>query len=279
MTKDVSTLVNDIYARCLTPQGVDVTNLTVAAANMGKLIGKQLMRDEDYERPPKVLFASEIGEQCNRKLWFKMHRPDLVETLLPHARIKFMYGDMLEQLVLLLAREAGHEITEEQKTYEVEIDRGWKIRGRQDATIDGIKIDVKSASEYSFKKFQAGLTPNLDAFGYLPQLGFYNHDTKDQPAGFLAIDKTLGTLALDMHSGSMLDAHYLVAVGNKDLRALERPGMPPDRGYAPVHDAKLNVKKLGPNCSYCGFKSACWGSDIELQVKAGKPIYVVKGGR
>lgn len=277
MTKKIDTLVEDIYARVLTPQGVDTKNLTVAAANMGKLIGKQLMREDDRERPEKTLFASEIGEVCNRKIWFKLHRPDLVETLLPHARIKFMYGDMLEQLVLLLAREAGHEVTEEQKGYEVEIDRGWKIRGRQDATIDGIKIDVKSASEYSFKKFQAGLTPSQDAFGYLPQLGFYNHDTRKERAGFLAIDKTLGTLALDMHEGPSLEAHYHVAVGNKDLKALERPGMPPDRGYEPVKDAKLGVTKLGPNCAYCGFKSACWGSEIEMKVKSGKPIFVVKG--
>src|SRR5690606_23389396 len=66
--------------------------------------------------------------------------------------------------------------------------------------------DVKSASSRSFVKFQEGLTPEKDSFGYITQLNSYME--ADDPSGvvkdrtrgaFLASDKTLGKITLDIH--------------------------------------------------------------------------------
>ena len=51
--------------------------------------------------------------------------------------------------MLLFARMAGHDVTEEQK--ELELDG---VKGHKDATIDGWVCDIKSASSFGFKKFK-----------------------------------------------------------------------------------------------------------------------------
>ena len=61
--------------------------------------------------------------------------------------IAFLFGDIVEEVVLFLARAAGHEVTDEQK--EIEING---VRGHIDGRVDGLPVDVKSASSYSYRK-------------------------------------------------------------------------------------------------------------------------------
>jgi hypothetical protein len=75
----------------------------------------------------------------------------LVRNSLPHNFIKFMYGHMIEEMLLFFTRMAGHTVEGEQKQCTVE-----GVRGHMDARIDGRLIDVKSTSSYGFKKFKDG---------------------------------------------------------------------------------------------------------------------------
>ena len=68
------------------------------------------------------------------------------DLLAPSTRIKFLYGHILEDLLILLSRVAGHTVTEEQKQVDVE-----GIKGHQDCKIDGELVDCKSASGFVFK--------------------------------------------------------------------------------------------------------------------------------
>ena len=43
-----------------------------------------------------------------------------------------------------------------------------------------VLVDVKSASSFSFKSLRDGLTRDTDSFGYLTQLGLYNHALKQR---------------------------------------------------------------------------------------------------
>ena len=61
------------------------------------------------ERKP-TLRMSNIGTPCTRKLWYSLNRPETGEELRPATLLKFMYGDMLESLILSLAEAAGHKV-------------------------------------------------------------------------------------------------------------------------------------------------------------------------
>ena len=101
------------------------------------------------EQPKKKrkLSLSSIGKPT-RQLWYDKHSNSEARPLAPSTRIKFLYGHILEDLLILLSRVAGHTVTEEQKQVEVE-----GIKGHQDCKIDGVLVDCKSASGYAFKKF------------------------------------------------------------------------------------------------------------------------------
>ena len=50
-------------------------------------------------------------------------------------------------------------------------------------------VDVKSASGFSFKKFQHGTLRDSDPFGYMYQLAGYEKAEGTDNGGFLAINK------------------------------------------------------------------------------------------
>jgi len=152
----------------------------------------------------------------------------------------------------------GEEVTDEQTVIEIPLPNGWKIRGRIDAKIDGIPVDVKSASTYTFKKFKEGTLAGDDSFGYIGQLASYcEAENHKGTAGFLAIDKQNGTMAFDAYhatpewtSNAIPDREGLV----RDMEGEE----PPKRAFEGVPDGKSGNLALGVNCSYCPYRQECW---------------------
>jgi hypothetical protein len=49
---------------------------------------------------------------------------DKGEDLTPNTYVKFLYGHLIEELLLFLTRAAGHKVTDEQKKCEVLFSRG-----------------------------------------------------------------------------------------------------------------------------------------------------------
>ena len=246
MTKSIDTLVEDIYGLfksvgpTFTPQAVSEFAVALAARIASKV------KDSQYV---PALRLSNIGTPCDRKLWYGIRHPELAEALPPAARIKFLFGDILEELLLFLARQSGHTVTDEQK--EVEING---VKGHIDGKIDGETADCKSASSYSFNKFADGLKEEEDSFGYLKQLGNYCYAEKEPRGHFLVIDKTLGKICLDTHDTPDIDYDKIV----DDKREMLSKDAPPARGYVDIAEGKAGNKKLGVVCSYCQFKEACW---------------------
>jgi hypothetical protein len=95
------------------------------------------------------LRLSAIGKP-DRQLWYDVNTETTEEKLPPSTRIKFLYGYILEELLLLCASIAGHTVEDQQKEVTVE-----GVLGHQDAVIDGVLVDCKSASGFSFKKFES----------------------------------------------------------------------------------------------------------------------------
>ena len=69
----------------------------------------------DRAREDKVLYFSEVGDPCPRRLWYKYNTPTVGVKPDGRALLKFFYGDMLEELVLNVAEDAGHKVEKKQE--------------------------------------------------------------------------------------------------------------------------------------------------------------------
>lgn len=265
-TKTIDTLVEDIYGVLdgRTPEEYVGDTSDELARRFAEILFRRLDDELKPTKKPRLWFSN-VGDRCSRRIWYKLNRPDAAEPFRPNTKLKFMYGDLLEELLLHLAERAGHLVQFRQAKVE------WAgVTGRIDAIIDGMLVDVKSASKYSFKKFKdGGLQPEEDAFGYLGQLCGYLAGVRDSEelrtritelnkAAFLVINKETGQIHLDVQSFreeeiKALEYHvqHLQAI-TKDNNLL------PSRGYMPEEDGKGGNLKLGINCSYCEFKWECW---------------------
>lgn len=250
--KKIDTLVPDIYE--LMDKGADVRQEDVEG------FGKELSRIVEERLKPQerkpYLRMSSLGTKCDRKLWYSINRPELAEDMPPFVKLKFLIGDVWEAVLLFLAKAAGHSVEGQQDTQDL-----YGVKGHRDAVIDGTVTDVKSASSRSFTKFEEGLSEERDDFGYLTQLQGYLHTGQDDPivtdkerAAFLAGDKTLGKITLDVHPRADIAFDRVVA----DKKAMLAKGNPPPRGYSDEADGKSGNRKLGVACSYCEFKHGCW---------------------
>lgn len=204
-----------------------------------------------YEKRGALRFSA-IGKQP-RQIWYDNHLdPADAEQMTPDTYVKFLYGHLLEAMLLYLTKEAGHDVSCEQE--EVEVDG---VKGHMDAVIDGHVVDVKSASPYGFKKFAAGeLQPEDDGFGYIRQLSGYA-TVKGLPAAFLAIDKVSGKLAISPLSEYAIKGHP-PGPRIEMLREALAKDTPPPRCFPEEADGKSGNMKLGFGCGYCKWKHQCW---------------------
>jgi len=216
------------------------------------------------------LRMSNIGRP-DRQLWYDINSTGDKESLPPHTLIKFAYGDVIEQMILLYAKMAGHTVEQEQA--EVEVDG---IKGHIDAIIDGVLVDVKSASSFSFQKFDSGalFLPGNDPFGYVAQLCGYIEATGLERGGFLAVDKTLGKICFCEIPADVI-AKYKVRDRIAHIKeVVASPDLPP-RCYPDVPDGTSGNMKLATGCSYCPHKFACW-PDLKTYFYSTGPRYLTK---
>lgn len=249
--KTIQTLVQDIYNIFEGAHKASSENVEKLGQDIAKVIQARL----DPPERKATLRLSNLGTPCERKLWYDINTPELGEKLPPEAKIKFLFGDILELLLLFLAREAGHKVEGEQDEL---VHHG--VVGHRDCIIDGVIVDCKSASSYSFKKFATNGLRESDPFGYLAQLGSYLDASRDDPrvtdkkrASFLVIDKTLGKICLDTYTLAPVSKQFVEA-----KREVINGNQPPVRGYSDEPEGKSGNRKLGFNCSYCSYKDSCW---------------------
>ncbi len=255
---NIDTLLDDIRA-VLTDNGthlLNADNFTKFALNMGKIAASQLAYPA-YVRSTNTVRASELGTKCGRQFHYKVNHPSKALPLDASTKFKFMYGNLIEEMVLLLAREAGHEVTFEQHVVDHLTPENNAVIGHIDAMIDGVVVDVKSTSTYGFDKM-VDKDDWEDSFGYKPQLSFYSNHIRvsqnDDPR-FLLVDKTNGRMGfsyvdMDYYDAAYLDdvADALVQAGNEPVDTL---GRQPTKAHA-------RGQVLDTVCSYCAFKKICW---------------------
>lgn len=246
MARSIETLVPDIYNLFGDDKFLHNTDLFKQfGLNLENLM---LSRFNNVRDPTPRLRMSNIGRP-DRQLWYDINGKHSKEVLTPATFIKFSYGDLIEEMLLLYAQLAGHTVERQQE--EVEVDG---IKGHIDAVIDGVVVDVKSASSFSFSKFESGdlYLPGNDPFGYVGQLNGYSH-ALGLDKRFLVADKTLGKLCL-----SEPKEPYDVPKRIAHIKQVVASPMPPPRCYEDKPDGKSGNRKLDTGCSYCPHKFACW---------------------
>ena len=190
--KKVDTVVDDIYETlsCL----CDSEELVISdeqVEEFGERIKKALKSWSTPHKEKTNLRMSIIGRPM-RRLWYDLKNGNLAHNRThPSVFIKFLYGHILEELVLLLVKLSGHKVEDEQK--EIEVDG---VKGHMDCKIDGEVVDIKTASSFAFKKFLEGTLHDDDPFGYMAQLSGYETAEGTNEGGFLAMNKESGELAL-----------------------------------------------------------------------------------
>lgn len=248
MSKSFDTLVKDIY------ELFDGHSLNGAAEkfglDFGALLGNRFQRYGTVQEPK--LYLSNLGKPL-RQLWYEL-KGYKGQDLTPETKFKFLYGDLLELLVLFLAERSGHRVEGLQQRVDVD-----GVSGRIDAIIDGVLVDVKSCSTFAFQKFQnrSLLEEGNDAFGYVAQLSAYRVATSRPRAAFIAVDKTLGKLCTLELPDNSYDVSGRIATVRKALAG----DVEPERCYEPVPVSKTDKSGnlvLGVQCSYCGWKDRCW---------------------
>ena len=248
-TKSIDTLIEDVYSVFTDGYNATESNQKIIN-NFGDNL-KELLRSRLVPRESggPTLRLSALGKP-SRQLWYTDKGYEK-EELTGDKLLKFLYGDVIEEILLTLAKLSGHTVTNEQKKVKVA-----GITGHMDAVIDGHVVDVKSASPSAFKKFERATLAVDDPFGYMQQISAYSEAVPDNKGvAFWAMNKVDGALTLYQPSEAMLpDTQERV----DELKVVLASDTPPDRCYDPVLETKTGNEKLGIGCVFCDFKKVCW---------------------
>ncbi len=248
--KTIDTLVEDIYNKIgvlADGEHIDLDEDTIE--QFGESM-KEILYNWSHPEPrgKSTLRMSNIGKK-ERQLWFDMKTEGTPERMPPSLFIKFLYGHLLEEIVLFLIKLSGHTVTSEQKEVTVS-----GIKGHMDCVIDGEVVDIKTASGFAFKKFKDGTLAENDIFGYMAQLAGYEAAEGTSNGGFLALNKESGELAL--YKPDNFDKPN-IKKKIRDVKAAVKLDKPPNLCYNPIPDGKSGNMQLPRECVYCRHKFEC----------------------
>jgi len=250
--KKLENLVTDIYSalspltegKALEVSNEDIDNFGEAIKDVVKHWATPKARDNN------TLRMSNIGKP-SRQLWYDLkYKREESSFEDSHLPIKFLYGHLLEEVLLFLVKMSGHKVEDEQKEVEVK-----GVKGHIDCKIDGEVIDIKTASGFAFNKFRNGTLREDDPFGYMAQLAGYEEAEGTTNGGFLVINKESGELTL--YQPEELDKPYAPKV-IEDIKESLNNNEPPEFCYEPIPEGKSGNLKLPKNCVYCNHKFKCY---------------------
>ncbi len=259
----ISTLVADINNLLEKGKKIDDADYAELGKELADVVQRALLRQEDRINNSAVR-VSNVGKPCLLQVWRREHEPEKATSLDGKTALKFMYGNLIETIVLFLAEQSGHNVFLRQ--FPVEIG---DITGHIDCIIDGQLVDVKSASGYSFQKFKNHEVPKDDLFGYMAQLSLYHagifnlahaeFEIDPEYASFLAVNKETGEILLDTYDGmSKLGEQWINYAENQFVPTVTQETVPLDHLQPLVPFGKSGNMQIAVPCRYCEFKSTCF---------------------
>ena len=189
--------------------------------------------------------------KCPRQLAYHYHNfPQNGKTIDPRARMVFLYGDLIEMMVLELAKLAGCDIESSglsQAGVGLSVDDHF-ILGHPDGTYQGRLVEIKSLTTYAYRDFEQGIISDI----YRAQINAYLEASLLEQCILIGVNKdsgVLGELLIDREPGIVAGVRHNLA---QVMRS--RPDLLPP---AP--------ERLDPNengiypweCRYCAFHGTC----------------------
>ena len=207
------------------------------------------------------------------------------ETPPYNAKMRFIFGDLIEALAVAILKASGIKIEEFQKKVKYKLDKD-KIEGAYDVKIQNRVWDIKSASPYAFKyKFgDAGgfdAIVNDDPFGYVSQGYLYAKADGVNFGGWITINKSTGEWSvIETPVSDEMHSEKAIKQAKDNLKALN-DDVPFKRLYKDKEEyfnkKPTGNKVLGLECSFCPYKKPCW-EDLQYlpqqQSKALNPKWV-----
>lgn len=271
-TKSLDTLVEDIKFLFNGPSHkVSKENLSKFLTQIEEAVTNSLSRDRTKENPNyrPNLRMSNLGFPL-RKLWFTLKKEPEKKPLDTADYIKFLYGDIIEAFLLFLIREAGHKVTHEQ--YSIEVDG---VRGKTDCVIDSIPCEIKSASSYGFRKYKSRAVKRGDAvndpFGNSMQLSGYVEALQlGNDGAIIAFNKESGEL--DVISYDTFDIMNVKDKIKETREACKKDTPPEQMCYEPVIHKNGNVE-VPKDCTFCDYMKQCYGDLREFKYSNGSRYF------
>jgi hypothetical protein len=275
--KSLDTLVDDIY-KAISPLSKGKP-IKLSKKDLKEFGNDMTLALESWASPierdttnKNTLRMSNIGRK-NKQLWYDLNFKKEEKELPPSLFIKFLYGHLLEVLLLFFVKLSKHKVESLQKEVSVS-----GIKGHMDCKIDGEVVDIKSASGFAFKKFKDGTLAESDAFGYLSQLAGYEAAEKTNDGGFLVINKETGELTFfkpeDLDKPNIKNRI-------REVKRIVKRKTPPDFCYPTIPEGKSGNMKLPRECTYCPYKYECHkssndGKGLRVFNYAKGPTYFTK---
>ena len=261
--KSINSLIPDIYSYILGEgeyEGMTEKDAKILGSILGDIIADRLQRNHDEKEKNSEFFLrmSNYG-MGKRKLWYEANLPKgSGKQRTAEDYLNFLIGDIWEAIALFLAYKSGHNVEHRQKEVELE-----GIVGHVDVVIDGVMVDVKSASNWSFEnKFQSGkLYTGEDSFGYIPQILGYKESLDLKEAAFLVANKESGKLLLSKVPDQISNTFDAKAKAKEAKEVIALPEPPPEKCFEPIPEGTSGNMTLNKNCSFCVFKFRCWQKD------------------
>jgi hypothetical protein len=192
-----------------------------------------------------------------------------------NSLVRFMFGDLVEAIAILVMKSAGINIESEQEAVKLELGNH-SVSGTLDVEIDGKVWDIKSASPYAFDhKFgELGGYKKIkedDVFGYISQGYLYSQSKNKDFGGWIVINKASGEwVVCEAPELQEEDKKEALDLAKKNLKALlsgekfKRCFTDTEETYK---DKDKSVKKTGNRllssiCGFCDFKKTCWPNAI-----------------
>jgi len=178
----------------------------------------------------------------------------------------FAFGHMAEAWLVMVMRAAGVPITSEQETVELKVG-GSLIKGTMDLTIkynEDVVWDIKSASDYAFKKFKSGFDAvhDSDPFGYIDQGFGYGKAAKKRFGGWIVINKNTSEICVceTPMVTDQLEKESMERI-KTTIKTIESDA-PFKRGYDDEPETfrkkVTGNRKLAFACEWCDFRESCW---------------------
>ncbi len=198
-----------------------------------------------------------------------------------NAKMRNMFGDLVEQLAIIVMKAAGVDIQSEQKKIKYKPTKDIEINGALDVEIDDKVWDIKSASPWSFtNKFgeNGGFTTVAtdDVFGYATQGYIYAEGANKPFGGWIVINKSTGEwtltetpLADDKYKANALKVAKDNVVALQSNKEFERCYEDEEEYF---NKKPTGNRILGKECTFCAYKKAFWENLEYLPQQQSKAI-------